>query len=483
MAIFSAAMAIGGLLASLINQIPPGAEFVSQSTFKLIPNRIPNIAECILLYYRGLIDKTQYQELCKRNGFENDLSLELFESQKKLLSEGDLVAAWRRGIITEDDLNKNLVKHQYTENDINNIKRVTEFYPSPPDLIRFAVREVYTPETKAIYGMDKDFPSEFLQAAAKAGLNSEQAVNYWAAHWELPSINQGFEMLHRGVISQEELNTLLKSLDVMPFWRDKLTQISYNPLTRVDVRRMYSLGVLDKEGVKRAYLDIGYNESNADLMTDFTIKYESNEDAGLTRSSIINAYKKDLITQDQFLQYMKRLGYTESIINFYGELTEYEKYEEQVDGIVENVIQLYELGNITLSDVRTVLTGLDLPTVFIDSTINKLKIKSAVKTKIPSKTDVENWLKLQVINDLEYATYMKRQGYEETDIIKYLEEIGKEIDISQKVYQPVKTYQRWLTLGIMSESLFVDTLQEMKVRQSDISNYIAEYKQSQNKQG
>ena len=83
----------------------------------------------------------------------------------------------------------------------------------------------------------------------KAGLPEEQARNYWAAHWELPSAQMGYAMFQRRIIDHETLVMLLKSLDIMPFWRDKLIEMSYNPLTRVDVRRMYGLGVLSEEEV------------------------------------------------------------------------------------------------------------------------------------------------------------------------------------------------------------------------------------------
>ncbi|GAG78096.1 unnamed protein product, partial [marine sediment metagenome] len=87
-----------------------------------------------------------------------------------------------------------------------------------------------------------------------------------------PSPQQGFDMLHRGVISDDELNMLLRALDVMPFWRDKLTQIAFRPLTRVDVRRMYKQGVLTETEVYESYLIAGYNEQNAERMAEFTVR-------------------------------------------------------------------------------------------------------------------------------------------------------------------------------------------------------------------
>jgi len=148
-------------------------------------------------------------------------------------------------------------------------------YQIPPvaDIITMAVREAFTPEIARRFGQYQDLPPEFVEWVGKKGLSKDWAERYWAAHWSLPSPQQGFEMLHRGVIGEADVNMLMRALDIMPFWRDKLIQIAYRPLSRVDVRRMFALGVLDVSGVRRAYTDIGYNDYNADLMTQFTIRY------------------------------------------------------------------------------------------------------------------------------------------------------------------------------------------------------------------
>ncbi|MCP4231956.1 MAG: hypothetical protein GY771_17645, partial [bacterium] len=148
-------------------------------------------------------------------------------------------------------------------------------FPIPPvnDLITMAVREAFTPEIASRFGQYEGLPKEYVDAAAKKGVSQEWAERYWAAHWTLPSVQQGFSMLHRGIINQSDLSLLLRALDIMPFWRDKLIALSFRPLTRVDTRRMHILGTLDEAGVKRAYLDQGYNDRNAALMTDFTVRF------------------------------------------------------------------------------------------------------------------------------------------------------------------------------------------------------------------
>lgn len=165
-------------------------------------------------------------------------------------------------------------------------------YPIPPvqDLITMAVREAFTPDIAARFGQYEGLPADYVEAAAKKGVSKLWAERYWAAHWSLPSIQQGFGMLHRGIIGQADLSLLMRALDIMPFWRDKLMQLSFKPLTRVDVRRMHLLGTLDEGGVKQAYQDVGYNDRNASLMTDFTVRYNRRSLAGFTQRDVVTAY-------------------------------------------------------------------------------------------------------------------------------------------------------------------------------------------------
>jgi len=207
-------------------------------------------------------------------------------------------------------------------------------YQIPPvaDIITMAVREAFTPEIASRFGQYEDLPREYVKWVGKKGLSEEWAERYWAAHWSLPSPQQGFEMLHRGIITQDELRLLLRALDIMPFWRDKLIQISYNPLTRVDIRRMYNVGVLSESDVYKCYLEIGYNDLNAKRLTAFTValkqqaetkvkakeeKAEIREISTWTASQTLSFLKRGLITQERAKHELLLLGYNEERVNVY----------------------------------------------------------------------------------------------------------------------------------------------------------------------
>ncbi|GAI83112.1 unnamed protein product, partial [marine sediment metagenome] len=244
--------------------------------------------------YRGKIDRGEFAATSTEIGFDPVWSERIFLASQRKLDGEAYVRIWRRGEIDEQTLNEHLTGLFFTSEDIHALKKATEFFPSPIDLVRFAVREVYNETIRARFNLDEDISPTYLSEAAKAGLPDTQARNYWASHWVLPSVNQGFEMLHRGVIEEDDLDLLLKALDIVPFWRDRLKEISYRPYTRVDVRRMHKLGILTTGQVDTAYRDLGYDAEKAENMTRFTLAYNTDSDTGVTRSNVIKAYKMGL---------------------------------------------------------------------------------------------------------------------------------------------------------------------------------------------
>jgi hypothetical protein len=239
---------------------------------------------------------------------------------QKLLEVGASITAWLRGDVSEGDVRSRLQAQGYNSTDVDLLLKQAKWIPGPSDLIRMAVREAFDDASSARFQHDAEFPAPFGEWLAKTGGSVEWARRYWRSHWELPSLTQAFEMLHRGIMSLDDVKQLIKMQDLAPYWRDKLVQLSYNPLTRVDVRRMYRLGVLDEAGVRKAYADLGYNPTHAEQMTRFTILYEADQDDDdakqkkLAQSVIGNAYKKGLLTRGEAETRLRSLKYaTEDI--------------------------------------------------------------------------------------------------------------------------------------------------------------------------
>lgn len=465
----------------IFQTFPPLGNFLAQQSFNLWPNAIPTLQDLIEMRYRENVTDDEYFDKCQRQGFDNDMAERLYNTGSILLTAGDFISAWRRELISEEDLNTRLKNLKYDEIDFDLLKQVSQYFPAVPDLVRFAVREVYSPTVVEQFGQLEDLPEKFITESAKAGLSEEQAKNFWASHWELPSARQGFEMLHRGFINEDNLKLLLRALDIMPFWRDKLINLSFNPLTRVDVRRMYRLGVMGEEGVYNSYLDLGYSPENADLMTSFTKRFESQEDAGLSRAAVIKAFKEELISITDLKGYLELFGYTPEVVNFWLSMATFERDKDLIDDTIDNLLSLYRMGDISLDQVRGELTALDLPASFVNTLIVKEKEKLSKKRKLPTQKDLSDWLELEIIHEGEFYDRMSMLGYKEDDIRAYLTEKTLVKEVPKIKYLPITTYVRWTVTDIMTVPKFQATAQAMEIKPDDIENFLIEIDEAKKK--
>lgn len=474
----SSTAAVGGSASAVTGLYPPLSELMSQQAWSSWPNRIPSLADALALRRAGIIPASQFKEWCNKNGFDIQISDDLLESTASLLTPLDYVALWRRSKLSESELNKYLERLGYPATEIPKLLLASEIQPNPSDVVRFAVREAYSPKTVADYGLDQDTPDEYIEGAKATGLSEEFAKLYWRAHWELPSISQANEMLHRGVITEQIHSELLRAQDVMPYWRDKLKAISYNPLTRVDIRRVYNMGLLDETGVFKAYKDGGYNDENARLLTQYVVKDFGNDDTGLTRESVIRAYKNGIIQAGEFDDYLSRLGYSADIIAFYRRSAEYDKLVQSLDDDVIELSAQYELGLIDESGIRDRLSALKAPEQFVETTVAKILRKEAGKRKLPARTDLERWFEKQIIGEQEYFEGMVALGYSRRHSQLYMQEIIQDAEEPTVKRMPIGTYMRWLKKGIMSHNEFQRSLVETGYTTDDINRAIAEVGQS-----
>ena len=241
------------------------------------------------------------------------------------------------------------------------LKELAYIIPPVGDIITMAVREAFTPEIAARFGQYEDFPKPFAEWAAKKGLSNEWAQRYWASHWTLPSATQGFEMLHRGAIRPDELNMLLRALDIMPFWRDKLTRIAYKRLTRVDIRRMYRVGVLTEEEVYEANIELGYGERDAKRMTDFTVKQTLETLSKFTSRDVVSAYVKRMINSSEARSLLIMLGVKSRDVSFILSTADYKRSWELTENRISGIRNLYKKKVYDLNKTEGELLKLDLP--------------------------------------------------------------------------------------------------------------------------
>lgn len=479
MALMAIMIGVGSVL-GFVSMVTPVTRGAQHGMNRLWPNEVLDPSSSIAVRRRQLSEAFDYSDELKAQGFDEGRRELIYKLSQQLLGLSELITLYRRGQIKDiEDVYVEADKVGWSKPDVNYMLKVTEIIPSAGDIIRYAVREVYSPEISKAFGQFDELgvspgeidgvlsgditdpaldPTGVLAKARSdieaAGLPPATFTKEWAAHWLLPSVMQGFEMLHRGVIPFKaaggqdlSLERLMVALDIMPAWRKPLTDISYHPFTRVDVRRMHKTGVLDDEAVFTAYADVGFSplapdhehdtvadsftcevcrhESKCGQMLDFTIAYnyrppeveataEDNtraKERDLTKTDILNGLRDGLLSAGEATTALGYLGYDAEEVDYYLAKIEYQRDQDELSDTTHYLHDAYIKGVLTFNDVLDELGKLNLPAKMTDYYLKVWDLERIARTNKPTKSELMSFRRKGVIDEETWRTEMVGLGY------------------------------------------------------------------------
>jgi len=336
------------------------------------------------------------------------------------------------------------------------------------DLVRFALREVWDP-TRRPELLAENAPLQYYQWMLEQGYPPERAADWWASHWVLPSVGQLNEMMHRRVINEATWDRFVKYNDFDPTVRPWLKKISYNPYTRVDIRRMYDLGLVTRQEVKDNYLDLGYDEEHAEKMTVWTLAYvlavemraryskgwvteaevrtalletgmpaervndylekiikadaseRTAKERDLTKTDITRSVKKGLLTKDEGIERLIDLGYAEDEAAFIVDITVTESISEEIEADRElskaDIIKGLALGYFTEVQGLEMLQKLGYDKTeaqyIIDIRVPAKKPEKLVVERDLTKAEIVKGVKKEIISWDQGKNMLMDEGYDE----------------------------------------------------------------------
>jgi hypothetical protein len=347
-------MSVAGQFAQAI--LGPEIAITMQKNNERAPNVIVSAQNAAQAVAQELRDYEPMQELAKRNGFNADQFRLLADLAFRFPPAEMVTGAALRGVIPPDVEDRLLNRQGYGAQSREVIRAMALQLPGVQDTIRMAVREVFDPVQRPALTLDEDYPAVLTEHAKRIGLSDEWARNFWAAHWELPSPNQVFDMLHRGTITVDAVRSYLKAADYAPVWRDKLIDLSFDVFTRVDIRRIHDMLNKDHVWLVQQHKRLGYNEADAETLSQFVEIL--NDDERRTRKKeltgplvgrIITNVVNGTLSDEQATAFFAKLGYRQEAIDAFLIETKLIRNEQRTERI-GNL-----LGDLYIKDRRTKL--------------------------------------------------------------------------------------------------------------------------------
>jgi len=214
-------------------------------------------------------------------------------------------------------------------------------------------------------------------------------------------------------------------VEIPPFWRQKMIDSVYHPLTRVDVRRMHRAEVLSDKDLVTAYMDVGFSQKNAQLMADFTIAYnaspEDSEALQLTRAQVETAYRIGYVQRGEADTLLIELGYGKEEVEFILSVIDHGKTLESGDMWLSILRSQVKAGLVTPAEAGNRLAALGFSSEAVSTYIEVFTAYAEQPDKIPSKTDVKSFWAKGLISESQTRDYLKALGHADRDINLYIQ--------------------------------------------------------------
>jgi len=397
----------------------PLAEKVSQAALKEARPTLPPYSSAIQAAFVAPEKIAQVRDYLARNGFSDEAIDLMFIANYKLYDELTVRDLFWRKVLTSEQVFERMRELGYTDTRIKEITQSWSVIPTVQDLLTMVGHEAFEPDSIAKMGLDEEFPEEQSEWMEKMGLSTFWQRKYWISHWEQPSIGMGYEMLQRGIIDREDLEFLFRTVEIPRYWRDKLLKIAYTPYTRVDARRMHKLGVLTDEELITAFKDIGYDQTHAEKMAEFTKKANKAAEKDLSKAEVLTGYADKVLTQAQASEFLVRLGYDEDEATYILALADYKEKAALSKTLQSSIEARYKGSVIDKAEARRLLDEMNLPSAQTDALLLKWDSAFIQDIKLPSKTDFDNFYLAGLMNADVYAQELRKLGYASTYIDYY----------------------------------------------------------------
>ena len=318
-------LAIGGLVEKWFGF--PVLPFLQSNIYNINyhnPQILPGIPDLQGLFRKGAISEEIFRCLVRANGSYDTWQMKIAESSTLVPSLYDIIRLYRGKKIGGNEfeyyanLNGLKISTPQGKTDIATFLEATRAIPGVADLVRMMVRDAADNKIALKYetdsGFDKKFAGQLEEWSEQQGVDPEIMKYYWRAHWEIPSNTQLFDMLHKlrpnrrvGVVpenivtTKETVKEAIQVNDLTPYWVDRVMATSYSSLTRIDAQRAFFIEAINEDQLFDAYMDLGYDADNAQVLVDFTKELKRKRDAGLPGAdkpaNIISQLKKYVISE------------------------------------------------------------------------------------------------------------------------------------------------------------------------------------------
>jgi len=349
---------------------------------------IPSASDLIRFVVREVfpLDKLpqapeEFKKYMRYQGYRDEWSNAYWEAHWELPPLTSLYEAFHRGIISEKELRKYIVWHDY-------------------------------------------------KPSARPGISKSDVDIILELTYRLPTRTEARMMYEMGLISDPEIQEIVKAEGIHPKYQDQFSKFIKEFALRDDLRRierearyLFVQGKIDeskyREYLSQARIPSDYHDffvKLAQMEKERKTKENEQQLREITYSQFAYAFRQNILSESEFLAKLRELGYTENAAKLILDIERARKFDSLVDKYISKLEDLLESGWIDENDFRSNLSTLGIPDEEIDLRLQIISLERVPKRKKLTLSQIVKAYKAGIIDLTTAIDKLRDLGYADEDI-------------------------------------------------------------------
>lgn len=391
------------------------------------PTQLPDQGTINQLFLSNQIDVDKWSCLTRAIGNVEWPQVFALKAQRVKPGVSEVIQLYHRGEFGfEEAMNRLRDLGVVSDPERRELFKLADFVPGSGDIIRFMVRDIFDEDLYRKYALGSEFGLKFqgeaLAMARANGISAATMEKYWAAHWRLPGIGQGYEMLHRLrpgrvddklVTTEDDVRQLLAADDMLPYYRDRLIALSYRVMSRIDSRLAYKVGALSKDELVEKFKDYGYDDKSSAQLTE---SYKRQRIAQYMAGKIASGWLQGYVSDTELEADARTYGIV-------GE--EWTDTKDRLDkqaviktrrACTAGLHKRYMMGEFTDDQIVTQLIALGIGAGQADRVARGWRCEREAKGKQAGAAELCGWMEAGLISPFEHVQRLFALGYRGADV-------------------------------------------------------------------
>lgn len=389
---------IGGMAAAATGEL----EALRQDSWRDFPTAALSPAELAAAVVKGELPFATAASEARKHGLDEDNFNGLVLITGNPPGPMDLVALWRRGIISGDRLDHG-IRQSYVKSEWLDVYHALRHLPiSVADSVQAAVQNHLS-------------YSEAVQIADGLGVAREGFDILYANAGNPPGPMELLNLWNRGYISEAEVDQGLRESRLKDKWIGPLKKLAHHKLPMRTITTLLNHGAISDTRAHEALQELGFDPTDAQALIDSSHKAKTQPHKDLSVATIKTLYTDRMIPHDQALADLTKLGYDPPTAAELLDLADAQALQRLRNATITKIRSLFVARHMTALQVSADLDKLGVPHDQRDHMIELWTLERGANVRVLTEAQVVQMGRKKILSVDEVGTRLVEMGYHEDD--------------------------------------------------------------------